>query len=115
MSIPRRLSAVIGGLGCALALAGACDETPKPTVPPPATSPVQPPPPAPAPDAGAPKAKMMANPDGLSLADRIAKREAANKKIAADLAAQENARLLAYDRTKLPLHTQVFAFITKTR
>jgi hypothetical protein len=66
-------------------------------------------------DAGAPKPKMVANADGLSLAERIAKREAAEKKVAAELAQQEHERLLKYDRTKLALHTQVFAFITKTR
>jgi len=108
-----RLSAV-AGLGFVLMLAGACSQTPQPTAPPPATSPVTPPPP-PGPDAGVPKPKMMANPDGLSLADRIAKREAAEKKVAAAYAAVEHDRLVAYDRSKLALHTQVFAFITKTR
>ena len=102
------------GLGLGLALAGGCREEPPPSVPPPATSPVKPPPP-PAADAGAPRPKMVANPDGLSLADRIAKREAAEKKVAADLAVAEHDRLLAYDRTKMTLHTQVFGFIEKTR
>ena len=97
--------------------ASACNEEPK-QVPPPA-----PPKPLEAPksaatvagDAGAAKPKMVANPDGLSLAERIAKREAAEKKVAAELAQQEHDRLLKYDRSKLALHTQVFAFITKTR
>jgi hypothetical protein len=95
--------------------AGACQDE-KPVVPPPATSPVKPPePPPPRADAGPPKPKMVANPDGLSLAERIAKRQAAEKKVADELAAQEHDRLLKYDKSKLPLHNQVFAFITKTR
>ena len=95
-----------------VAFAAACDD-PKQHVPPPAPPP--PPPPAAAADAGAAKPKMVANPDGLSLAERIAKREAAQKKLAAELAQQEHDRLLKYDRTKMALHNQVFAFITKTR
>jgi hypothetical protein len=111
----RALSVV--ALSClTLALAGACKEEPKPMAPPPAPAPPPvPPKPAAAGDAGAPKPKMVANPDGLSLAERIAKREAAEKKMAAELAAAEHDRLLKYDRSKLALHTQVFAFITKTR
>jgi pyruvate/2-oxoglutarate dehydrogenase complex dihydrolipoamide acyltransferase (E2) component len=107
-----RLSAVaVVSLG--LALAGACNEPPAP--PPAPTKAPEPPKPAVAADAGAPKPKMVANPDGLSLADRIAKREAAEKKVAAELATAEHDRLLKYDRSKLAQHTQVFAFITKAR
>jgi len=85
----------------------ACSNPP----PPPA-----PPPPAPAPAAAEPpKPKMVANPDGLSLADRMAKRQAAEKKLAEELAVQENARLLAYDKTKLPLHKAVWTDIQKYR
>jgi len=100
---------------------GACDNPPKTPAPPPAepATPTPPPPPAATaaagPDAGAKKPKMMANPDGLSLADRIAKRQAEEKKVADQLAAEEKARLLKYDKGKLPLHAQVFAFIKKTR
>src|SRR5882724_2558629 len=86
LSIGRRvgLSFVLAG---AWALAGACNQAPQPVVPPPATSPVKPPEPAPpTADAGAARPKMIANPDGLSLAERIAKREAAEKKVAAQLA-----------------------------
>jgi len=61
------------------------------------------------------KPKMVANPDGLSLADRMAKRQAAEKKLADQLAIDENKRLLAYDKTKLPLHKQVVADIHKYR
>jgi hypothetical protein len=85
--IMTRALTVVAFLGpLALTLAGACDDP-----------------------------KLVANADGLSLAERIAKREAAEKKVAADLAKQERERLLTYDRGKLALHTQVFAFITKTR
>ncbi|HVZ73691.1 MAG TPA: hypothetical protein VHJ20_15030 [Polyangia bacterium] len=59
--------------------------------------------------------KMVANPDGLSLAERIAKRQAEEKKVADELAQQEHDRLVKYDRGKLATHTQVFTFITKTR
>jgi hypothetical protein len=109
--------ACVGSL--AFALAGACSKTDVPPAPPPPVSPVTPPEPQPKavepkPDAGA-KPKMVANSDGLSLAERIQKREANEKKVATELAAQEHDRLIKYDRTKLPLHNQVFAFITKTR
>ncbi|HVV50095.1 MAG TPA: hypothetical protein VHO06_10585, partial [Polyangia bacterium] len=40
---------------------------------------------------------------------------AAEKKLAAELAVQEHDRLLAYDKTKLPLHKEVFAAIEKYR
>jgi hypothetical protein len=95
--------------------AGACNEEPKPAAPPAPAKAPEPPKPMAAADVGAPKPKMVANPDGLSLADRIAKREAAEKKVAEELAKQEHDRLLKYDRSKLALHNQVFAFITKTR
>lgn len=86
-----------------------------PPAPPPAAPPTPPPAAAaPTPDAAA-KPKMVANPDGLSLADRIAKRQAAEKKLAAELAGEEHNRLLAYDKTKLPLHKAVFADIQKYR
>jgi hypothetical protein len=58
---------------------------------------------------------MVANPDGLSLAERMAKRKAEEKKLAEQLAAEEKERLLAYDKSKLPLHQQVFATIKKVR
>jgi hypothetical protein len=88
----------------------------EPAAPPPAPPPPAAPAPAPvaAADAGT-KPKMVANPDGLSLADRIAKRQAAEKKLAEQNALEENKRLLAYDKGKLPLHKQVFAAILKYR
>jgi hypothetical protein len=100
------------GLAFGLALSGACDQPAPPAAPPPPAPPPTSPPTA---DAGATKPKMVANPDGLSLAERIAKRQAAEKKVGDELAAEEHARLVKYDQGKLPLHTQVFAFITKTR
>jgi hypothetical protein len=101
-------------------LAAACDkEAPKaPPAPVAAAEPVKAPPPVPSTtaDGAVPaKPKMVANNDGLSLADRVAKRQAAEAKVASELAAQEKERLLKYDRGKLPLHKQVFAFILKTR
>jgi len=119
----RAMQATGGKLALALTTASlfavalsACDKG-TPPAPPPAAEAPKPPPPAPAavPDAGPAKPKMVANPDGLTLAERIAKRQAAEAKVAAELAAAENERLLAYDRTKLPLHKQTFAFILKTR
>jgi hypothetical protein len=93
-------------------------EKEKPPAPPPAAAP--PPPPAPPPAAAAApdaavKPKMVAPTDGLSLADRIKKRQAEEKKLAEELAGEEKKRLIAYDKTKLPLHTQVFAAIKKVR
>ena len=105
----------------ALTVAGlfsACDkEAPKVAAPPAEPVKAAPPPAAPPPaaDAAPAKPKMVANPDGLSLAERVAKRQAAEAKIAAELAEAEKQRLLKYDRGKLPLHKQVFAFIVKTR
>ena len=85
--------------------------------PPPAAPPAPPPPPpaAAAADAAPPKPKMVAPTDGLSLADRIAKRQADEKKLADELAGEEKKRLIAYDKTKLAVHTQVFASIKKIR
>lgn len=109
-------------LSTALAVAGAGCEKEAPKPPPVAAPTPPPPPPAPpppsgmAPDGAAPaKPKMVANPDGLSLAERMAKRQAEEKKLADQLAGEEKVRLMKYDKTKLPLHTQVFAFIKKTR
>jgi len=96
-----------------------CEKEPAQTPPPPAAAPPPPPPPpaaaAASPDAGPKKPKMVAPTDGLSLADRIAKRQADEKKLADELAGQEKTRLLKYDKTKLPLHQQVWAAIKKAR
>jgi hypothetical protein len=108
----RGISAI--AFSVALASVVACNEAPPPAAPPPAPVKAAEPP-APKADAGAPKPKMIANPDGLSLAERMAKREANEKKVATELATAEHDRLLKYDRSKLPLHVQTFAFISKTR
>jgi hypothetical protein len=115
MKLTRTLSAVtLAGL----LLAPACEKAAPPAPPPPPAAPPAPPPAklaAPQIDAGPTKPKMVANTDGLSLAERIAKREAEQKKLADQLAREENERLIKYDRGKLPLHNATFAFITKTR
>jgi hypothetical protein len=102
-------------LSLGLALGAGCGKEAAPPPAPAAPPPAPPSPPVAPADGAAPRSKMVANPDGLSLAERIAKRERAEKKLAAELAEGERDRLRKYDRTKLPLHTQVFAFITKTR
>ena len=110
-----RAVSLVSALVLMVAVGVACSNE-KPAAPPaaPAAAPPPPPPVAANPDAAA-KPKMVANPDGLSLADRIAKRQAAEKKLADQLAGQEHDRLLAYDKTKLPLHKEVFAAIQKYR
>jgi hypothetical protein len=100
--VAAALFSTVGLLGCS-----------NPPPPPPPPAPAAPPPAAAAPEP--PKPKMVANPDGLSLADRMAKRQAAEKKLAEELAVQENTRLLAYDKTKLPLHKAVWTDIQKYR
>jgi len=91
------------------AFGAACEQKAAPPAPPP------PPPPAEAKPAEPPRPKMVAPTDGLSLADRMAKRQAEEKKLAEQLAGEEEQRLLAYDKTKLPLHQQVWASIKKFR
>jgi hypothetical protein len=109
------LVAVVG-----LGLSIGCQKEPEKAPAPPAAAPPPPPPPKPAApiDAAADsirRTKMVAPTDGLSLADRMAKRKADEKKLADENAAAENKRLLAYDKTKLPIHQQVFASIKKFR
>jgi hypothetical protein len=92
-----------------------CQKEQPPAPPPPPAAPPPPPPAAAAPTDAAVKPKMVAPTDGLSLADRIAKRQAEEKKLAAELAGEEKKRLIAYDKTKLAVHTQVWAAIKKVR
>ena len=102
-----------------------CGKEPPPAPPPPpaapAASPAVPAPVAPAGDAaagdaGVKKSKLGPAPtDGLSLAERLERRKAAEAKVAAQNAAEEQERLLAYDKSKLKLHDEVYAFIKKTR
>jgi hypothetical protein len=111
-------AAMVSALIMVMGLGIACEKEAAPPPPPPPPPAAPPPPPAPAatgPDAAAPKPKMVANPDGLSLADRIAKRQAEEKKVAEQMAGDEKKRLLTYDKGKLPLHQQVFAAIKKFR
>ena len=118
-SIWIRLPALGAGLIVASALVCGCEKEAPKLPPTPVAEAPKPPPPAPAaaaaPDSGPPKAKMVANPDGLSLAERMQKRQAAEGKLAAELAAAEKDRLLKYDKGKLPEHKKVYAFILKTR
>lgn len=109
-----RAASFVSALVLMMGMGVACSKEAPPAPPPPPPAAPPPPPVAANPDAAA-KPKMVANPDGLSLADRIAKRQAAEKKLADQLAGEENKRLLAYDKTKLPLHKEVFAAIQKYR
>jgi ribosomal protein S17E len=121
----RRSIGLVTGLFLSLTLVVACSKeapketpTPAPTPPP---APVAAPPAAPAGDAGAgdaapKKSKLAPAPtDGLSLAERMERRKASDAKLAAQLAADERQRLLDYDKTKVKLHQEVFAFIQATR
>jgi hypothetical protein len=112
--------AATSALLVAFAMSIGCESTPpKPAAPPPeAPKPPPPPPPPPANVDGSAvdaRKKMVAPTDGLSLADRIAKRQAEEKKLAEQLAGDEKKRLMTYDKTKLPLHLQTFAAIKKFR
>jgi hypothetical protein len=109
-----RAASLVSALVLMMGIGIACSNE-KPAAPPPAPAAPPPPPPAAAPTDAAAKPKMVANPDGLSLADRIAKRQAAEKKLATELAGEEQKRLLVYDKGKLPLHKEVFAAIKKYR
>jgi len=105
-----RRASLVSALVLMMGVGIACSNEKPPAPPAAPVAPAPPPPPAPP-----PAPKMVANPDGLSLADRIAKRQAAEKKLATELAGEENKRLLAYDKGKLPLHKEVFAAIQKYR
>jgi hypothetical protein len=104
---------VVIGMGLSIG----CEKEPAKAPPPPAAPAPPPPPPqaAASPDAAPKRPKMVAPTDGLSLADRMAKRQAEEKKVADENAAAEKTRLLKYDKTKLPVHQQVFAEIKKER
>lgn len=99
----------------AMFLAAACkDETP-PVKPPPAPLPVAAKPAAPAPvvdGGGNPDAKPLGMMEKYALWK--AKKEA-DEKLAAQLAADEKARLIKFDKSKLAKHQALFAFEQKTR
>ena len=99
----------------AMFLTAACkDETP-PVKPPPTLPPipVRPAPPTPAVDGGV---ATDAKPLGMMEKHALwkAKKEA-DEKLAAQLAADEKARLIKFDKGKLPKHQALFAFEQKTR
>lgn len=120
LSLVMSLAVLVPALSATLVL-GCQKEAPAPPAAP--AAPVAPaPPPAAAADAGSAdggvvkKSKLGPAPtDGLSLAERMERRKADEAKLAVKLAADERARLLAYDKTKLKLHNEVFTFIKKTR
>jgi hypothetical protein len=89
----------------------ACDSPKPPPAPPP-------PPPAPA----APVARAAADGGQADARPGLMERHAiwkakkeADAKLAAELAAQEQARLIKFDRAKLPKHVALLAFTKKTR
>jgi hypothetical protein len=99
-----------------LGLAAACEKAPPPA-PPPAPAPAAPvAAPVASSDAGAPKPKLAPAPsDGLSLAERIERRQAQEAREAAQNASDEKNRLLKYDKAHLKEHGKVFAFILSAR
>jgi hypothetical protein len=107
----KRTTTLLAAL--AMVLAAACkDETP-PAPPPlfPAKPPVAKPPVAPTVDAG--------NPDGrLGMMERHAiwkAKKESDEKLAAANAAEEKARVMKFDKSKLAKHVAMFAFEKKTR
>ncbi len=95
----------------AVLVAAACTETKQP--------PRQPPPaPKPAPVAEAPKPDAGGGDARLTMMERHAiwkAKKEADAKLAAQLAAEEKARLIKFDKAKLPKHKALFAFELKTR
>jgi len=101
-------------VAAAMLMAAGCKEEPQPPkVPPPPPAPAKPAPPKPAVDAGA---TGEAKPLGMMEKYAIwkAKKEA-DEKLAAENAAAEKARLIKFDKSKLPKHQAMFAFEKKTR
>jgi len=110
---------MVVALAAASTFAGCAKEAPP--APPPAAPPPAPPPPPPPTDGaggeGAPKKSKLgpAPTDGLSLAERMERRKAADAKLAAQLAAEEQQRLIEYDKGKIKQHEEIYGFIKKTR
>jgi len=99
----------------AVFLTAACKDESPPVKPPPALPqvPAKPVPPTPVIDGGA---ATDAKPLGLMEKHAIWKaKKDADEKLAAQLAADEKARLVKFDKSKLPKHQALFAFEQKTR
>jgi hypothetical protein len=110
-SIMNRTSILLGAT--AVLVAAACTEQnqPKPEPQPAPAKPAPAPVAATSPDAGGGDARL-----GMMERHAIwkAKKEA-DEKLAAQLAAEEKARLMKFDKAKLPKHQALFAFEKKTR
>jgi len=103
----------------AMVLAAACkDETPPVAPPrPPPPPPAAPAPPKPAADAS-PPSDARSGDARLGMMERYAlwkAKKEADEKLAAELASEEKARLIKFDKGKLPKHLALFAFEKQTR
>jgi hypothetical protein len=101
----------------AILLAAACSEQAPPPKAPPTPSPAKPTLPARAADAG-PATDARPADARLGMMERFAlwkAKKEADEKLAAQLAAEEQARLLKFDKSKMPKHLALFAFEKKTR
>jgi hypothetical protein len=101
----------------ALFLAAACTEQTPPRKAEPTPAPAKPAQPARAADAG-PVTDARPADAHLGMMERHAiwkAKKEADAKLAAELAAEEQARLLKFDKSKLPKHLALFAFEKKTR
>lgn len=101
----------------AILLAAACNEQTSPPRPEPTPSPAKPALPARAADAG-PATDARPADARLGMMERHAiwkAKKEADAKLAAQLAAEEQARLLKFDKSKMPKHLALLAFEKKTR
>ena len=101
----------------AILLAAACSEQAPPPKPVPTPSPAKPALPARAADAG-PATDARPADAHLGMMERYAlwkAKKEADEKLAAQLAAEEQTRLLKFDKSKMPKHLALFAFEKKTR
>jgi hypothetical protein len=101
----------------AILLAAACSEQTSPPRPEPTPSPAKPALPARAADAG-PAIDARPADARLGMMERHAiwkAKKEADAKLAAQLAAEEQARLLKFDKSKMPKHLALLAFEKKTR
>ena len=101
----------------AILLAATCTEQTPPLKPEPTPSPGKPALPARIADAG-PATDARAADARLGMMERHAlwkAKKEADEKLAAQLAAEEHARLLKFDKGKMPKHLALFAFEKKTR